>query len=102
MSVFEEEIAARRCPARHAVDRRQDFFPVVIRGPSQSRIVNVRGHRSKSLQTVNENGGLRILSTQFAPEEPRRRSLSETHHITIIILLLAARSVEVYDQLPNR
>src|SRR2546427_11466184 len=99
MSILEEEVAAAGRAASDAMDCGEHVLTVIRSGPRQTGVINVRGPRSDPLQTVNEKGGLRILSTQFAPEKPRCRSLSETHHIAGIILLLAAGQVEVSDQL---
>src|SRR5437016_11527378 len=95
--ILKQKIAAGGRAARDAMNRGGNLFAVIIRVPGQPGVVNVRSLRPDSLQTVDENGRLCKLSTQFIPVKPLFRSLGIAQHARVIVC--PARQIEVSDQL---
>src|SRR6185437_7102141 len=85
VTIFKEKIAPGWRVARDAMHRSGYLFEVVVRGPCQSRVVNVRGLRADSLEPVDEDRGLGIPATHFVSVKPVFSTLRHGFHARVLI-----------------
>src|SRR4051794_11421043 len=97
MPIFKSKVATLRSAVPETMNRGQHFFAVVIGGPFQAWIVDIRGQRTDSLKTIREERSGSKGSTELLAVEPIGRALG--HTLDIAVVVFAAGKVKVADQL---
>src|SRR5262245_21229984 len=77
--------------------RREDFFAIVISGPSHARIIHVSRLRTESLHPINQDGCLRKGSAELVAEVPIGRAPGLAFDGGVVVF--ASGQIKVADEL---